>query len=541
MLVSRWLSLYTLTVAVLIHGLMHALVSAYVFAIHKTQTAHGWSDATGFGALLLFCGFYMATSFLVPRWPPITCMRMGTYVFVVFAAFSLIPVDPTIFIISFGMLGFVAMAQSVLLSWWGKKQLDRTPVVVARMSMVSVAANVPLAIYGALLNARGVDFQLAFAVTGLVIGVLTVCVLQRCTATNLCHQEVIDSSQAVNEYVSDPMAVYLVYDEERNIFVTLPCPVPRSLELSDLKKDKSKTKDVPVHLRETPTEQERGIVRVDASQEAHSPTRRRELELELDEFKDDDNESEIDVPSQVASSSSSSSCSSSTQVPVNRPTFEHVTPAHNHLLQQWLGLWTWVVTFTTEALMYYNVAGFSSAYDTPWYVIVTVITLYTALIMGALFFFTRVGNTQRRIRYLWWYRWTWYMLLLAALLHAVLMMTSLGSDYAWHSALSVMYMLPLTVVSTMPLSRAQELCHLEGYTLHALLPGWTFSVASARATAYLVEYIVLYFDRQLSMMFVLAGLNAFVYFSLRRAAFSPPLPEDAGDEKPEAAAEAPVG
>lgn len=498
MLPERWLSLYTLTVAVLIHGLQNALVSAYVFAIRKTQSVNGWSDATGFGALLLFCGFYMATALLVPRWPPVTCMRLGTYVFVAFAGFSLIPVDPTMFIISFAMLGFVAMAQSVLLSWWGKKQLDRTPVVVARMSMVSVAANIPLAIYGALLNAHGVDFQLAFAATGLATGVLAVFVLQRWTASRLCHQEAVDSTQIANQYVRDPMATYLAYDDERDVFVSVPRPEQRSVELSEIQNHKNSKAN---HVISS----------------ALAAADRHDLELQMDSL---DLESEPDVPSQVGSSHSSSTAASGSAEPVNRPTFDKPSAAHARLLQQWLGPWTWVVTFTTEALMYYNVAGFSRSYDTPWYVIATVITLYTSLIMGALFAFTRVGNTQRRIRYLWWYRWTWYMLLLAALLHAVLMMTSLGADYAWHSALSVMYMLPLTVVSTMPLSRAQELCQNEGYTLHALLPGWTFSVASARASAYLVEYLVLYFDRQLSMMFALTGLNAFVYFSLRRAAFS---------------------
>ena len=501
----RLLSTYTVLVAVLIQGLMHSLVSSYVFAIHKTQTAHGWSDGTGFGALLLFCGFYLGTALLVPRWPPKTCMRLGTYVFVVFAAFSLIPVDPTIFIISFALLGFVAMAQSVLLSWWGKKQLDRTPVVVARMSMISVAANVPLAIYGALLNARDVDFQLAFAVSGLVTGVLTVVALQRCVEHRVFRQEIVDSTCAVSQYVSDPLSTYLAYDDDHDVLVTLPRfnpRAPRSVELSDLRRGGG------------------GGVTKSATAFAQriSEQQRHELELQLDEVKETDTESEIDVPSQVASSSAGTASSSGSAEPVNRPTFAEPSTEHAQQLRLWLGLWTWAVTFTTEALMYYNVAGFSRSYDTPWYVIAVVITAYTALIVGALFVFTRVGNSLRHVRFLWWYRWTWYMLLLAALLHAVLMMTSLGTNYVWHSALSVMYMIPLTVVSTMPMSRAQELCQRHGYTLHGLLPMWTTSVASARAAAYLAEYIVLYFDRQLSMMFVLAAFNAQVYFTLRRAA-----------------------
>lgn len=500
---SQWLSVYTFLIALLISGSTHALVAAYVFAIRKTQTTNGWHEGTGFGALVMFCVFYLATAYFVPKKPPKTCMRWGTRVFLVFAVFSLLPLDPTIFIISFALLGFVAMAQSVLLSWWGKKQVDRTNVVVARMAMINVASNIPLAIFGALLNAQGVDFRLAFAVIGLITGVATLLLLMRCTAISVFHQEIADSTVVVNEYQSDPMATVLQYDSDEDVFVTMPRMDRRrhTLELSEIK---SQPKEPQLTL--TPHNV--------------SAQDRKDIALQLSPHlgnEDNDDNDEPDVPSQVCSSSApSSSASSSCPLPINRPTFVPPTNIHHRNLKLWLGLWTWMITFTTESLLYYNIAGFSRSYDTPWYIIVVVVTMYTALIMASLFVFTRVGNSYRRIRYLWWYRMSWYLLLVAAFLNALLMTTSYGTNYAWHSGLSVMYMLPLTVVSTMPLSRAQELCQRYNYTLHALLPGWTFAVASARAAAYCVEYLVLYYDRQLSMMFILAFLNAQVYFQLRR-------------------------
>lgn len=491
---------YTFVVALLLGAGIQGLVAAYIFAVRAVQLAHGWDDWIGFGAVLAFCFFYVATALFVPRWPPITCMRMGTYVFTVFAICSMLPMDPALFIVSFALLGFVSMSQSVLLSWWGKMQLDRVPVVVARMVMVSVATNIPLAVWGALLNARAVDSQLAFAVAGLLVGCATSLVLCKSCYTHVFHIDVVDSHNLVTPYVSNPLALRHAYDMEQDTFVDVPLdPHPRkSVELSDVKQQPKLVLSPP-----KPTPQALTLSLDDED--------RKDIELNMSMGVDDG--SEIDVPSEVPSSSHGGG--SAALYPVNRPTFEKVTPSHQQQLSLWLGPWTCVLTFSTDSLLYYNIAGFTVHYETPWYVIVVVIALYTAMIMGALFVFTRVGDSTRRIRYLWWYRWTWYLLMLAAWLNAVLLMTEYGTNYVWHSALSFMYMLPLTVVSTMPLSRAQQLCQDHNYSFHAQLGQWTRHTATARATAYVVEYAVIYYNRQLSMMFALAALNSVMYFRVR--------------------------
>lgn len=502
-------SAYSISVAFWVNVFIRTLVAGFVFSSHVTEQQYGWPPGIGFGAVCTFSVFSVmaACAFATSqRLAPINALRLAVGMFLLFSAFALLPADKALYVISFGILGLAAATGSVLL-WWARGQYDRQEVVLQRFSLISAFSNVPLAILGTLMHTRHSPFMLIAAAASMVVGFVTLLWLQQTVYTR-CFRVPVPKAVWAPGYGGDN----LLYNDETNTFNVFEPP-----------KTTASTEEPQLELR--------------AATLSLPELEKREMQQFTIGGDDDEDHVEVDTSSEAAQTEVSrstmgpearkfqaeaalaASAIAVERAPIQPPTVTFMVPskALQMRMNLWLGWWTGVLHFTLEALIYYNVSGFSGI-GAPWYITSTAVGAYTTVIVLCLSYCVQRRLSQKTgfMPYTLWYKYTVMVLIVATMFHAILEMSPWIYVYAPHVALSLLYMPPLILVSSLPLFRTLELCRLHRFSFYTQLPQWFIAVIVGQACAYVFEYGVLYFDMQMLAMIALCLVNMIMYNWLRR-------------------------
>jgi hypothetical protein len=498
---------YSLVIASLVDALLRSLIISFVLSIRSVfEDQLHWPRGVGFGAVCafsvtsVFAAFVFGTS---KRLAPINTLRFAVAMIFVFA-FLIMAVEAHVpYVGAYMFLGMASTTGSVLI-WWIHGQHTQTLDVLRRFSIVSALSNIPLAILATLMHTQATFTLIAASASIFVALVTIICLQQRVYST--CFKVPVPAATEAWAPGYGPSPAERVYDDERHAYA-LPTTTTTTVAATE------PTLSLPQIQEEDKREMQQFVIEdEDDKPETNSEAGRTEVSRST--------RGPEELKFRAEASSAAVSTGDEELQPIQPPTADNTTVTPDKRMQErldlWMGGWTCVAHGTLEALIFYNVSGWSGI-GAPWYVTSVAVGCYSALIaIGLSSWLKTTATVEHGSSYRAWYKYAVILLLLYTIVHALLEMSPWATFYVPHVVLSLFYMPALSLAASLPLFRAYELCHMHKFSFNAVLPRWFLAVTLGRAVAYVFEYLVLYADAQMLGNIVLCLINVITYNAVRR-------------------------